>query len=304
MELNDIIQPLSEEFKNIFFIKGQRNGRYPYSHSLLLEDCLIDTGISSKHVRIVKRNFRINNVLLSHWHEDHISSNRLLKNAKFLSHAKDKPLIEDVNKFIEYYGLNNTPAEKLLQPIIEGFQIENTKIEKTIEDNEIIEIGDNLRLKVVHTPGHTAGHCCFYEESTKIAFLADIDLTKFAFYGCIDSNLIDFEESIEKLKKLEIEIAITGHDKGVCQGARNIKNELDAYLSIMHKRDERILQNLSEKKPIKIEDLMYKNIIYRTYNEIEKEFEYIAEKIMIQKHFDKLLEKDLIEPKDNGYVLK
>ena len=108
---------------------------------------------------------------------------------------------------IPYYGLDNTIAEDLLDPIIEGYRIENTEIEKTIEHDEIIRI-NNYRLRVIHTPGHTAGHCCFYEENSKIAFLADIDLTRFIFYGCLDSNLIDYEKSIEKLEKLNMEIAI------------------------------------------------------------------------------------------------
>ena len=45
--MNEFVQPLSDEFKDIYFIKGARNGRYPFSHSLLIMDCLIDTGIST-----------------------------------------------------------------------------------------------------------------------------------------------------------------------------------------------------------------------------------------------------------------
>ena len=297
------MQRLSEEFKEIYFVQGQMNGRYPYSHSLLIGDYLIDTGISSKRVRSLRKKYTINNVLLSHWHEDHISGNRLLKNARFLSHTKDKPLIEDVTKLSINYAIINTPAEELFQPFMDISGLQNTKIDKTIEDNEIIDIGENLKLKIIHAPGHTAGHCCFYELNTKIAFLADIDLSRFPFYGCIDSNLIDFEESIEKLKNLDIEIAISGH-KGIYRGVRQIKNELDAYLSRIRERDEKILSNFSENNSIKIEDLLKKNIIYKHYSKIEKEYEFIAEKIMIQKHFQKFLKNKLIMPKNGGYILK
>jgi glyoxylase-like metal-dependent hydrolase (beta-lactamase superfamily II) len=234
-----------------------------------------------------------------------------------------------------YYGLLNTPAEGILEPFIQGFNIKNTKISKTIEDNEIIEIDKNFRLKVLHTPGHSAGHCCFYEENLKIIFLADIDLTRFTFYGSMDSNLVNFEESIEKLKKLDIEIAISSH-KGVFKGKKLIKEELNKYLSIIYKRDERILSHLSEmtplnKKLIKEElnkylsiiykrderilshlsemtplnslDLMNKNIIYKKYSEFGKVFETISERIMIEKHFEKFLKNKIIEKKNNGYIL-
>ncbi|MFX1257662.1 MAG: MBL fold metallo-hydrolase [Promethearchaeota archaeon] len=300
----DISQPILDEFKNIFFVKGERNGGYPYSNSLLIEDYLIDTGISSKHLRKLKRNFSINHVILSHWHEDHISGNRLLKNARFLCHREDKHIVEDIYKMIPYYGLTNTIAEDMLIPIIEGFKIKNTKIDKTIEDNNLIKIND-YQLKVIHTPGHTAGHCCFYEESSKIAFLADIDLTNFIFYGGIDSNLIDYEKSIEKVEKLllpQCEIAISAH-KGVFQGKKLIKEELKNYKLIIHKNDERLLSHLSERKPINSQDLTEKNIIYKRYSEW-KEFEIIAEKIMIEKHFEKFLMENLIEKTKNGYVLR
>ncbi|MFW9880622.1 MAG: MBL fold metallo-hydrolase, partial [Candidatus Thorarchaeota archaeon] len=106
--MNDFIHPVSEEFKKIYFIKGARDGKYPYSHSLLLGDLLIDTGISSRLLRKLKRLFQINCILLSHWHEDHTSGNRLFPYANFFIHSKDKFLIENVNKFNEFYGISNT----------------------------------------------------------------------------------------------------------------------------------------------------------------------------------------------------
>ena len=185
--------------------------------------------------------------------------------------------------------------------LIEGFRIKNTKIDGIIKNGEIIET-NSLRIKVIHTPGHTAGHCCFYEENSRIGFLADIDLTNFGpFYGGVDSSVIDFEESIDKLKKLDIDIAISGH-KGVFYGRKPIKEELDRYKSKIYEYDERILSHLSEKIPINPEDLLKKNIIYKKYGQFEI-FEINAEKIMIEKHFEKFLKNNQIEKKNNGYIL-
>jgi glyoxylase-like metal-dependent hydrolase (beta-lactamase superfamily II) len=58
-------------------------------------------------------------------------------------------------------------------------KVENAKVNSTFEDNEIIDIGEDYKMKVIHTPGHSAGHCCFYELNSKIAFLADIDFSSF-----------------------------------------------------------------------------------------------------------------------------
>jgi len=300
--MDNFVELISDEFKNIYFIKGARNGKYPYSHSLLIEDYLIDTGISSRLLRKLKRQFPINNVLLSHWHEDHTSGNRLLSNANFFIHSKDKFLIENVDKFYEYYGISNSPAEEEFEWLWESFKLDNTKIEKTLTDNEIIKVGNDYELKVIHTPGHTAGHCSFLELNSKIAFLADIDLTNFVFYAGIDSNLIDFEESLDKLIDLDIEMAATGH-RGIIEGGKEIKEELIKYKSVIHKRDERILSNFPETKPILVIDFKGKNLIYKYYSEF-KNYDIIAEMIMIQKHFDKFIKNKLIEREGKGYSLR
>lgn len=299
--MEEFVQHISEEFKNIFFIKGANNGRYPFSHSLLIDDFLIDTGISSRLLRKLKRNFQLKNVLLSHWHEDHISGNRLLPSAEFYIHTNDKILVQNVDRFDEAYGVLNTSAANEFEWLMNSLKLIDTKIERTFEDKEIISVGDDYQLEIIHTPGHTAGHCAFIELNTKIAFLADIDLTKFVFYAGNDSNLIEFEESIEKLKQFDIEIAVTGH-RGVIRGDKNVKKELDDYKLIIHKRDERILSYLSDSKPFFLDDLKGKNIIYKYYSEF-KQYEIIAELIMIQKHFDKFLEEDLVISKNNGYIL-
>ncbi len=184
---------------------------------------------------------------------------------------------------------------------MEGFKLKNTNIDKSIEDNDLINVDNDYKIKVIHTPGHTAGHCAFLELNSEIAFLADIDLTNFVFYAGIDSNLIDFEESIDKLHNLNIKTAITGH-RGVIESKKLIKQELDKYKSIIQKRDERILSYLSESSPKTILDFKSKNLIYKYYSQI-KEYEIIAETIMIQKHFDKFLVDNLIQEKEKGYIL-
>lgn len=300
MDINNFVIPLSNEFQDVFFIEGFNKGRYPYSHSMLIDDCLIDTGVSNKYLRKLKKAFPINRIILTHWHEDHILGNRILNNITYLTHPKAKPIIENVNLMYDYYGIRNTPAEKLFRAFMEGFKIENTKVNQEINDNDIIKINNTLELEVIYAPGHCEGHCCFYENNTKTMFLADIDLSSFMFYGCKDSNLLDFEHSIERIKSYDMEIAISGH-KGIISTKKKIIKELDRYLNIIHKRDARILENFSENKTIKIEDLLNKNLIYKKYNQAEIEYELIAEKIMLEKHIEKFLKEEVITEGSDGY---
>ena len=301
--MKDFIQSLSDEFKDIYFIQGQNRGRYPYSHSLLINDFLLDTGISSGFLRKLRRRFAVNHILLSHWHEDHISGNRLFPNANFYCHIKDKKIIEDLGLMNYYYFTqDNIEQIELYSMILKGLHLQNTKIDILLEDNMLIDVGDGMKIKVIHTPGHSGGHCCFLEPHSKIAFLADIDLSSFGpWYGGRDSSAIAFEESIKKIEELDIEIAVTSH-KGVITGKKEVTESLKNYKQIINKRDDKILENMNENKPKSSKDLSNMNIIYTYYTDF-KVYEVFVEEFMINYHFERLLEKGLIEAKDMGYIL-
>jgi len=297
--MKNLTEPLAD---GLFFVIGERNGKYPFSHSLLVNDYLIDTGISDRKIQKLKRSYEVKHVLLSHWHEDHIAGNNMLDNAKFYCHPKDKIIIEDITKMNEFYGVTGTASESEFEEDFELLNMANTKINEIFEDGTIYEIADNLKLKIIHTPGHSAGHCCFLELNSHIAFLADVDLTSFGpWYAGIDSSVEEFEESVKKLIDIDIEIAVTSH-KGLFTGKALIKNKLNDFLSKIYERDELILEQLSEKTPRNVEDLSDKKIIYKFYSKY-KNYELLAEQIMFRFHFEKFLKKDIIEPKDNGYVL-
>lgn len=296
------IKGVSDDLKDVYFLEGALDGKYPFSHSLLVEDLLIDTGISTRYLRKLRRKKKnINKIILSHWHEDHISGNRIFSEKDFLCHRDDKPIIENISKMYDYYDVIGTDFEEEFIDIMESLRMENTKISYSFHNNQKIKSENLYNLKVIHTPGHTAGHCCFYEPKYKFGFLADIDLSSFPFYGGIDSNLIELETSIEKILKYDIEIAITGH-KGIIKGRGKVIDKIKNFKRVIEKRDARILEQFKEKKLIQLKELKNRNLIYNKYSQF-KDYELIAERIMIKNHIDKFLKKELIEKEDNGYIL-
>ncbi len=302
---NNFIQIISEDFKDILFIEGQRNGMFPFSNSILINDYLIDTGISNGFMRKLKRSpLLIKNVILSHWHEDHTSSNRLLKSSEFFCHIYDKDIIENVDKIKEFYGVINTPAEDLIGSQIDALRPQNTIIKRIISDEEIIKIGENFSLKVIHIPGHTAGHCAFYEQNSKIAFFSDINLPGLGpWYGGIDSNLKDFKESLNKLKKLNVIAAVLSHGpSGLIKGRNQIINYLEKMQAIINRRNERILEYFYERRNIIFKDLLEKNIVFKKYTQF-KVSQVFFEGVMIRKHIQNLLQDGIIEKDNKGYVL-
>jgi ribonuclease/clavin/mitogillin len=296
-------QNLLEIHDDIYFIQGKNRARYPYSNSLLLDSYLIDTGISGKYIRKLKRICKIEHVILSHWHEDHISGNQHLPDAQFHCHILDKPIIENINKMIPYYNIEHESVGQELEKMFKLLGMKDTPIDNTFDDNEIIDIGDSIQLKVLHTPGHTAGHCSFIELSSRIGFLGDIDLTNHPYYGNIDANLIDFEKSIQRLLNIDFDIVVTGHRDPIL-GKSIIKEKLKKYQNIILEREAGILAEFSEQdQPINPSDLKNKNLIYKEYS-LFKDFEIIAEELMIEKHFNKLVSMKKIIFEGIGYILK
>jgi len=298
----DFIKTVSDSLEDVYFLEGALDGKYPFSHSLLIKNILIDTGISTKYLRKLKKEKEIDKIILSHWHEDHISGNRIFPNKDFFCHRSDKHIVENISKMIEHYDVLGSGFEEEFRDLLKLLRMENVKVSNLLEDNQVIPINNLYNLKVIHTPGHTSGHCCFYEPEFKYGFLADIDLSSFPFYGGIDSNLVEFEKSIAKIQNYDFDIVITGH-KGIIQGKKKISEKIRNFKNIIKKRDQRILENFKEREITQIKKLVNMNLIYKKYSKF-KDYELIAERIMIENHIDKFLQKGLIEKTDDGYILR
>ncbi len=77
-------------------------------------------------------------------------------------------------------------------------------------DNDLIDIGDRV-LQVLHTPGHSPGHMCFYEESKGWLFTGDL-IYKEALYANFPSTDPElYQKSIERVAELPVNRIFPGH---------------------------------------------------------------------------------------------
>jgi glyoxylase-like metal-dependent hydrolase (beta-lactamase superfamily II) len=91
-----------------------------------------------------KANLRIAHIINTHGHFDHVGGNRQLKaatDAELMIHPLDAPMLKQLGRMAGAFGLSaeNSPAP-----------------DRLVEDGHTIAVGD-LRLEVIHTPGHTPG---------------------------------------------------------------------------------------------------------------------------------------------------
>tara|TARA_Y100000768_G_scaffold58735_1_gene39501 strand:- start:12 stop:728 length:717 start_codon:yes stop_codon:yes gene_type:complete len=145
--------------------------------------CVIDPSESEPIINFVeKNNIKIKYILNTHHHYDHIGGNKEIKkkyNAKIVAYKNDLHRIPDVDISLK---------------------------------NNQIWTAENFKSKIIHIPGHTNGHICFFFENEKIAFTGD---TLFSL-GCgriFEGTYEEMFSSLKKLKELPKETKIyCGHE--------------------------------------------------------------------------------------------
>jgi len=276
----------------IWFIAGENGGRYPYAHSLYIEgdnNILIDTGAGAGLKQLTEKT---SHVLLTHYHRDHVTLNPLFHKASFAIHGNDAPGVESLEGFYQLSGLDRVDLEAYWKMVRQsGFVA--TKIDHYLDDGDVIDTG-RFKIKALHLPGHTSGHCGFLLEDYEIVYAADIDLTSFGpWYGNIKSDPDQFRQSIKRLLSLKPKLLLTGHSRPI---TKRISEKLSLYESVLDQREEIIINELKE-SPLTVEQLAEKNIIYRNHN--GRKILFFFEKVMLNKHLQSLAHRGVVAKLDD-----
>ncbi|MCP5043184.1 MAG: MBL fold metallo-hydrolase [bacterium] len=275
---------------------GTDTGKYPSGNSLVVrgesESFVIDPSVD-----VVAKGgvpVRIDAVLNSHAHEDHIPGNKLFSDARVHIHDDDLPGVKTLDGLMDVYGLAGRTREAFAKVIVEEFNFAPRADAKGFRDGHVFDLGA-LRIEAVHLPGHTRGHSGF-RISDGVFFLSDIDLTGFGpYYGDMWSDLEDFEESLRRVRDEEADYYVTFHHKGVIEGRTLFLEMLDAFSEVIARRHEAMLEYLAE--PRSIEEMAEHRFIYRPH--IEALFADSVEQRSAYLHVQRMLsrgEANEVEP--------
>ena len=204
-----------------------------YNHA-----CVVDPSEAEPIINFVEsKNIKLKFVLNTHHHYDHVGGNNDLKKKykiKIVGFKNDKQRIPNIDILLE--------------------------------NNEIWK-SENFEAKIIHIPGHTSGHICFYFIKEKIAFTGD---TLFSL-GCgriFEGTYEQMYNSLNKLKKLPPDTKIyCGHEYTLQNSLfcskydKNNKNLKKKILEIKHK----VEKNLPTIPSTLREELTY-NIFLRAKN--------------------------------------
>ncbi|NCC88120.1 MAG: MBL fold metallo-hydrolase [Clostridia bacterium] len=168
---------------------------------------IIDPAICSDKLLDKLKSYDISDVeyiLLTHGHFDHILGvaelKKIYKNAKVAIHSVDAVCLEDPKKSMSKFSAYLDKIQTPVRPDI------------MLKDNDEINLGE-LKLKVLHTPGHTPGSICFVCDD--VIFSGDTLFCKTVGRTDLEGgNMDDMINSINRIGKLQGDYTVfPGHNR-------------------------------------------------------------------------------------------
>ena len=174
---------------------------------------LIDTGLGISDIRKIVDGLTSLSVMAvtTHVHWDHIGGHKYFENIAVHEAEKDWlsvqfPIPLQTVKNI----LTCRPCDFPEDFVLEDYQIFRGMPRKILQNGDRLPLGNRL-LEVIHTPGHSPGHCCFYEPERRYLYSGDLIYKGCldAFYPSTDPQL--FWQSVKRVQSLEISRILPGH---------------------------------------------------------------------------------------------
>ncbi len=291
--LQDHLEQITDQ---ILLVHGENNGRFPHAHSILItgsETVLIDTGCGISILRELKKEYPISYIINSHTHPDHSAGNWVFHDHRIFVPQEAFPTSGDL------VALSQRFVGNVLAPIWQKFareemQFQNCRPTHSYNEGAAFKI-DELILTPLFTPGHTIDHYCFYYAPKRILFSFDYDLTSFPWYGHRESSLVQFRESIHRLKRIPTKMVVSSH-RGII--THKIKSEWNNYLDCLNERNQRILNLLEQPKTV--EELVDAAPIYQKFRYQEPLLRY-WEGLMIREHLNELKKVGKVQQSGEKY---
>ena len=202
----------------LYLIQGERNA-------------IIDTGLSTAPENDIAPALKslgltpadINLILHTHGHVDHTGGDSYMKsagNAQILIHRDEAPQLNDRKSYFDEFfapmvekilGKEHVAKEWAQYTEFAGAEV---TVDGHLKDNDIIDLGEGCKLRVLHLPGHTPGSVGFYWEEEGILFAGD------ALPGLHDdggglpilTDIAAYNTSLARLERLPIKNILLCHD--------------------------------------------------------------------------------------------
>ncbi len=197
------------------------------------EVTLIDTGMRNSARRVLdalrtlgRPPAQVRRIVITHYHSDHVGSVAALAartGAEVLVHALDAPVVRGERlpaspRFPRPFQLLIRRAVPLPVPVV---------VDRELVDGDELPVLGGLR--VIHTPGHTAGSICLYSAERRLIFTGDAAM-HLPLFGLrqpprlLSEDSATARASLRRLADLDVAIACFGHGRPLtCDAGRRLR---------------------------------------------------------------------------------
>ena len=173
---------------------------------------LIDTGLGVCNIyeQVRKLTDKPVAAVATHIHWDHIGGHKYFP--EFYAHDAELDWLN--GKFpLPLKAIKNMLTDRCELPVdfcINGYSIFQGKPGRLLGDGDTIDLGGRT-IQVLHTPGHSPGHLCFWEDEKGYLYSGDLvyEGTLFANYPSTDPQ--SYMTSLEKIAVLPTKHLLPGH---------------------------------------------------------------------------------------------
>ncbi len=295
-----ISDKIIELVPRVFVIPGPNTSRFPYCNTFLLtgkETVLIDAGFNKETIAEIDRIKRIDTLIISHSHPDHILGWDLLEDRHLIFPFETPDSVHDLktlgNRFMGTQKKGDIWAQIVgdtlgMKPLREPDQ--------RFKDSDLLSFSD-FRLKAIHAPGHLNDHYCFLELNTGLLLTSDIDFSGFGpFYGQSECDINLFKQSITKVKNQPYKLLCSSHKSPFFGDATA---EFEKFTNGFDRHSNIFLDIC--KTPHTIDEITKISPLYRNKMQF-KIFQETFESGMIAKSIQLMIEKGLIIETAKGFL--
>lgn len=177
---------------------------------------LLDTGmgIGDIHRLVREMTDKPITVVNSHYHWDHVGDNHRFgriaihtSEAHLLEQDAPEETLREAMRAENFWG----PAPPHFDP--RSYRILPSKADQLLEGEDLLELGGR-RLQVLHTPGHSPGSICLWNQEEGLLFTGDTVYAGPLYVQLGDSDFPTYRESMTRLAGLtsDMRLILPGHN--------------------------------------------------------------------------------------------
>lgn len=203
--------------ENVLYIQGRSKSSFPYCNTYIIKAhgdlVVIDPNCGRSRLRRGLAAWDhdlddITAILNTHFHVDHSSHSRRLAfeyTIPVYMHRLDAEAITSWEDLYVRYKIDTPRLKTFFHKMfatVAGFQ--PFKVSHPFEPGDRLPAG----IRIVHTPGHTPGHCGFQYKD--LLFSGDVELNM-PWVGNMHANVGAFRDSIQWLSRQSYRLLLPGH---------------------------------------------------------------------------------------------